>query len=158
MRREVVDGMRTLMKLAKKKQSYGMLPICDEMIAKVRKYFLSLLFNVSGSDGHVCWRKWSWVDSSLGKKLLWGVGGICQEKNDNASDGSFIHNNFFYMQNWTRCDSANLKMNRFANHNSLKSNRICNLIRFCDSLALVLMVLPICFLLSAFHFLYQNHF
>jgi len=35
LRREVVDSMRSLMKLAKEKQTQGMLPICEEMIKKV---------------------------------------------------------------------------------------------------------------------------
>jgi len=35
LRREVVDGMRALMKLAKDKQTTGMLPICEDMISKV---------------------------------------------------------------------------------------------------------------------------
>lgn len=35
LRREVVDGMRALMRLAREKQTTGMLPICDEMINKV---------------------------------------------------------------------------------------------------------------------------
>jgi len=35
LRREVVDGMRALMKLAKEKQTTGMLPICEDMISKV---------------------------------------------------------------------------------------------------------------------------
>uniref|UniRef100_A0A146L0V0 Type II inositol 3,4-bisphosphate 4-phosphatase n=1 Tax=Lygus hesperus TaxID=30085 RepID=A0A146L0V0_LYGHE len=36
LRREVVDAMRTLMKLAKEKKTAGMLPICDEMVLKTR--------------------------------------------------------------------------------------------------------------------------
>jgi hypothetical protein len=40
LRREVVDGMKTLMKLAKKKQSFGMLPVCEEMISKVSYFTL----------------------------------------------------------------------------------------------------------------------
>ncbi|CAB0001154.1 unnamed protein product [Nesidiocoris tenuis] len=36
LRREVVDSMRTLMKLAKDKKTAGMLPICDEMVLKTR--------------------------------------------------------------------------------------------------------------------------
>lgn len=36
LRREVVDAMRALMKLAKEKQTDGMLPICEDMIAKTR--------------------------------------------------------------------------------------------------------------------------
>ncbi|XP_067004000.2 inositol polyphosphate-4-phosphatase type I A [Anabrus simplex] len=36
LRREVVDGMRALMKLAKEKQTAGMLPICEDMISKTR--------------------------------------------------------------------------------------------------------------------------
>ncbi|XP_046998595.1 inositol polyphosphate-4-phosphatase type I A isoform X1 [Schistocerca americana] len=36
LRREVVDGMRALMKLAKEKQTAGMLPICEDMITKTR--------------------------------------------------------------------------------------------------------------------------
>ncbi|XP_063239425.1 inositol polyphosphate-4-phosphatase type I A isoform X2 [Bacillus rossius redtenbacheri] len=36
LRREVVDGMRALMKLAKDKQTAGMLPICEDMISKTR--------------------------------------------------------------------------------------------------------------------------
>lgn len=35
LRREVVEGMRALMKLAKEKQTAGMLPICEDMISKV---------------------------------------------------------------------------------------------------------------------------
>jgi inositol polyphosphate-4-phosphatase len=35
LRREVVDSMRNLMKLAKEKQTQGMLPICEDMIKKV---------------------------------------------------------------------------------------------------------------------------
>lgn len=46
LRREVVDGMRTLMKLAKEKKTSGMLPICDDMIAKVlENYLLLFLFS-----------------------------------------------------------------------------------------------------------------
>lgn len=41
LRREVVDAMRTLMKLAKEKQTAGMLPICEDMISKT-KILLSL--------------------------------------------------------------------------------------------------------------------
>ncbi|XP_021932968.1 type I inositol 3,4-bisphosphate 4-phosphatase isoform X2 [Zootermopsis nevadensis] len=36
LRQEVVDGMRALMKLAKEKQTAGMLPICEDMISKTR--------------------------------------------------------------------------------------------------------------------------
>ncbi|KAL0280261.1 UNVERIFIED_CONTAM: hypothetical protein PYX00_001605 [Menopon gallinae] len=36
LRREVVDGMKALMRLAREKQTNGMLPICDEMINKTR--------------------------------------------------------------------------------------------------------------------------
>ncbi|XP_075229404.1 inositol polyphosphate-4-phosphatase type I A isoform X2 [Lycorma delicatula] len=36
LRREVVDAMRALMKLAKEKQTAGMLPICEDMISKTR--------------------------------------------------------------------------------------------------------------------------
>ncbi|PNF15691.1 hypothetical protein B7P43_G14251, partial [Cryptotermes secundus] len=36
LRREVVDGMRALMKLAKEKQTTGMLTICEDMISKTR--------------------------------------------------------------------------------------------------------------------------
>lgn len=36
LRREVVDGMKLLMKLAKEKKTVGMLPICDDMVTKVR--------------------------------------------------------------------------------------------------------------------------
>ncbi|XP_014221741.1 type I inositol 3,4-bisphosphate 4-phosphatase isoform X1 [Trichogramma pretiosum] len=36
LRRDIVDAMRTLMKLAKDKQTSGMLPICEEMITKTR--------------------------------------------------------------------------------------------------------------------------
>ncbi|XP_014278219.1 inositol polyphosphate-4-phosphatase type I A isoform X4 [Halyomorpha halys] len=36
LRREVVDGMKSLMKLAKEKKTAGMLPICDDMVAKTR--------------------------------------------------------------------------------------------------------------------------
>ncbi|KAJ9586081.1 hypothetical protein L9F63_020278, partial [Diploptera punctata] len=36
LRREVVEGMRALMKLAKEKQTAGMLPICEDMISKTR--------------------------------------------------------------------------------------------------------------------------
>ncbi|KAL1130606.1 hypothetical protein AAG570_011850, partial [Ranatra chinensis] len=35
-RKEVVDSMRTLMRLAKEKKTTGMIPICDDMIAKTR--------------------------------------------------------------------------------------------------------------------------
>lgn len=35
LRREVVDAMRMLMKLAKEKKTAGMLPICDDMVNKV---------------------------------------------------------------------------------------------------------------------------
>jgi len=35
LRREVVEGMRSLIKLAARKQTAGMLPICEEMITKV---------------------------------------------------------------------------------------------------------------------------
>lgn len=35
LRREVVDRMKALMKLAREKQTTGMLPICDEMINRV---------------------------------------------------------------------------------------------------------------------------
>lgn len=38
LRREVVDSMRTLMKLAKDKKTAGMLPICDEMVLKVSEH------------------------------------------------------------------------------------------------------------------------
>lgn len=40
LRREVVDSMRTLMKLAKDKKTAGMIPICDEMVHKVSSYLL----------------------------------------------------------------------------------------------------------------------
>ncbi|XP_073974232.1 inositol polyphosphate-4-phosphatase type I A isoform X1 [Rhodnius prolixus] len=36
LRREVVDAMRMLMKLAKEKKTAGMLPICDDMVNKTR--------------------------------------------------------------------------------------------------------------------------
>ncbi|XP_044014842.1 inositol polyphosphate-4-phosphatase type I A isoform X2 [Aphidius gifuensis] len=36
LRRDVVEAMRSLMKLAKAKQTSGMLPICDDMITKTR--------------------------------------------------------------------------------------------------------------------------
>lgn len=36
LRRDVVDAMRALMKLAKDKQTSGMLPICEDMITKTR--------------------------------------------------------------------------------------------------------------------------
>ncbi|KAJ8668424.1 hypothetical protein QAD02_010087 [Eretmocerus hayati] len=36
LRRDVVDAMRALMKLAKEKQTNGMLPICEEMVTKTR--------------------------------------------------------------------------------------------------------------------------
>lgn len=36
LRRDVVDAMRSLMKLAKEKQTSGMLPICEDMITKTR--------------------------------------------------------------------------------------------------------------------------
>jgi inositol polyphosphate-4-phosphatase len=36
LRKEVVDGMKILMKLAKDKQTNGMLPICEDMISKTR--------------------------------------------------------------------------------------------------------------------------
>jgi inositol polyphosphate-4-phosphatase len=35
LRREVVDGMRALMKLAREKQTTGMLANCEDMISKV---------------------------------------------------------------------------------------------------------------------------
>jgi inositol polyphosphate-4-phosphatase len=38
LRREVVDSMRSLMKLAKEKQTQGMLPLCEEMIKKVGNF------------------------------------------------------------------------------------------------------------------------
>ncbi|CAB3379897.1 Hypothetical predicted protein [Cloeon dipterum] len=41
LRREVVESMRSLMKLAKEKQTQGMLPICEELIKKT-KILLSL--------------------------------------------------------------------------------------------------------------------
>ncbi|XP_059468525.1 inositol polyphosphate-4-phosphatase type I A isoform X2 [Neocloeon triangulifer] len=41
LRREVVESMRSLMKLAKEKQTQGMLPLCEEMIKKT-KILLSL--------------------------------------------------------------------------------------------------------------------
>ncbi|KAJ3662062.1 hypothetical protein Zmor_006427 [Zophobas morio] len=36
LRKEVVDGMKILMRLAKEKQTVGMLPICEDMIRKTR--------------------------------------------------------------------------------------------------------------------------
>ncbi|XP_044733938.1 inositol polyphosphate-4-phosphatase type I A isoform X2 [Chrysoperla carnea] len=36
LRREIVEAMKTLMRLAKEKQTNGMIPICDEMISKTR--------------------------------------------------------------------------------------------------------------------------
>ncbi|XP_049819247.1 inositol polyphosphate-4-phosphatase type I A isoform X2 [Aethina tumida] len=36
LRKEVVEAMRTLMRLAKEKQTNGMLPICEDMISKTR--------------------------------------------------------------------------------------------------------------------------
>lgn len=36
LRKEVVEAMRTLMRLAKEKQTNGMLPICEDMIRKTR--------------------------------------------------------------------------------------------------------------------------
>ncbi|XP_046680485.1 type II inositol 3,4-bisphosphate 4-phosphatase isoform X2 [Homalodisca vitripennis] len=36
LRREVVEAMRSLMRLAKEKQTLGMLPICEDMISKTR--------------------------------------------------------------------------------------------------------------------------
>lgn len=36
LRRDVVDAMRSLMKLAKEKQTSGMLPICEDMVSKTR--------------------------------------------------------------------------------------------------------------------------
>uniref|UniRef100_A0A1B6ECE3 phosphatidylinositol-3,4-bisphosphate 4-phosphatase n=1 Tax=Clastoptera arizonana TaxID=38151 RepID=A0A1B6ECE3_9HEMI len=36
LRQDVVDGMRTLMRLAKEKQTVGMIPICEDMISKTR--------------------------------------------------------------------------------------------------------------------------
>lgn len=44
LRREVVDGMKALMRLAREKQTAGMLPICDEMIAKVIIIIFHLVF------------------------------------------------------------------------------------------------------------------
>lgn len=38
LRREVVDAMKTLLNLAKDKQTTGMMPICNDMISKVIKY------------------------------------------------------------------------------------------------------------------------
>lgn len=35
LRREVVEGMRGLVRLAAMKQTIGMLPICEDMITKV---------------------------------------------------------------------------------------------------------------------------
>lgn len=35
LRREVVDAMKTLLNLAKDKQTAGMMPICNDMISKV---------------------------------------------------------------------------------------------------------------------------
>lgn len=37
LRREVVDAMKTLLNLAKDKQTAGMMPICNDMISKVIK-------------------------------------------------------------------------------------------------------------------------
>lgn len=36
LRKEVVEAMRNLMRLAKEKQTNGMLPICEDMINKTR--------------------------------------------------------------------------------------------------------------------------
>ena len=36
LRRDVVEAMRSLMKLAKEKQTSGMLPICEDMVSKTR--------------------------------------------------------------------------------------------------------------------------
>lgn len=36
LRKEVVEAMKTLMRLAKEKQTNGMLPICEDMISKTR--------------------------------------------------------------------------------------------------------------------------
>lgn len=36
LRREVVDAMKTLLNLAKEKQTAGMMPICNDMISKVK--------------------------------------------------------------------------------------------------------------------------
>lgn len=35
LRREVVDAMKTLLNLAKDKQTVGMMPICKDMMSKV---------------------------------------------------------------------------------------------------------------------------
>lgn len=50
LRREVVDGMKALMRLARDKQTTGMLPICEEMIQKVNNLFsLSQFFKFNYS-------------------------------------------------------------------------------------------------------------
>lgn len=40
LRREVVDAMKTLLNLAKDKQTAGMMPVCNDMMSKVIKYIL----------------------------------------------------------------------------------------------------------------------
>lgn len=43
LRREVVDAMKTLLNLAKDKQTAGMMPICNDMISKVIKYICNII-------------------------------------------------------------------------------------------------------------------
>lgn len=40
LRREVVDAMKTLLHLAKEKETSGMMPICNDMISKVKLIFV----------------------------------------------------------------------------------------------------------------------
>lgn len=47
LRREVVDSMKALMRLAREKQTAGMLPICDEMINKVT---ISIIIFLTSKD------------------------------------------------------------------------------------------------------------
>lgn len=45
LRREVVDAMKTLLSLAKDKQTAGMMPICNDMISKVIKCICNIYTN-----------------------------------------------------------------------------------------------------------------
>lgn len=44
LRREVVDAMKTLLNLAKDKQTAGMMPICNDMMSKVIEFIFIYLF------------------------------------------------------------------------------------------------------------------
>lgn len=78
LRRDVVEAMRSLMKLAKDKQTSGMLPICENMVSKTR-ILLSL------------WDP-GLVEEALTFLEEHKVAKVTQEDENNCSDDSLVLN------------------------------------------------------------------